>query len=216
MKWYTIIHLISNQNFLRVHSAIALTDNSRPNLDYFWTCLYSVILTEYVRMDLDCLCVRVCVTALQPKRLGWFWSNFTQVVSRTWASVVFLRFWISQFDDVMAAILSFSYAALSRSLFRSDFVQIWICCSQRQPGYPVFAIGNQPNRSVTLEPHVQLSRFSPQIAAKNHIFGYRQASSRFQQILTCLIRSWKYFFPVGKVTRPTDLVGKISKKGRDH
>ena len=52
-------------------------------------------------------------------------------------------------------------------------------------GKPVFAIGNQPNRSVTLEPHVQLSRFSPQIAAKNHIFGYRQASSRFQQVLTC-------------------------------
>ena len=133
MKWYTIIHLISNQNVLRVHSAIVLKDNSRPNLNYFWTCLYSVILTEYVRMDLDCLCVRVCVTALQPKRLGWFWSNFTQVVSRTWASVVFLRFWISQFVDVMAAILSFSYAALSRSLFRSDSVQIWICCSQRQP-----------------------------------------------------------------------------------
>ena len=76
-----------------------------------------------------CLCVCLSVSALQPKRLGRFWWNFTQIVSRTWASVVFLRFWISQFDDVMAAILHFSRAALSRSQFWSDFVQIWTQCS---------------------------------------------------------------------------------------
>ena len=77
------------------------------------------------------VCVRVClsVSALQPKRLGRFWWNFTQIVSRTWASVVFLRFWISQFDEVMAAILHFSRAALSRSQFWSDFVQNWTKCS---------------------------------------------------------------------------------------
>ena len=34
--------------------------------------LYSVILTEYVRMDPGCLCVCVSVTALQPKWLGRF------------------------------------------------------------------------------------------------------------------------------------------------
>ena len=78
-----------------------------------------------------CLCVCLClsVSALQPKRLGRFWWKFTQIVSRTWASVVFLRFWISQFDDVMAAILYFSRAAVSRSQFWSDFVQIWTQCS---------------------------------------------------------------------------------------
>ena len=85
------------------------------NLESF---LYSVIQTEYVRMDPGCLSVSVCVclsvTALKPKRLGRFRSNFTQMVSRTQASVVFIRFWISQFYDVLAAILHFSYAALSR------------------------------------------------------------------------------------------------------
>ena len=33
-------------------------------------------------------------------------------------------------------------------------------------GNPVFAIGNQPNRSVTLEPHVQLSRLCPKSPPK--------------------------------------------------
>ena len=62
-----------------MHSAIALTGNtcSRRNLDYFSTFLYSVILTEYVRMDIDCMfvcvsvCLCVCATALQPKWLGF-------------------------------------------------------------------------------------------------------------------------------------------------
>ena len=76
-------------------------------------------MTKYVKMD-EGVCVSVClsvcvfVSALQPKRLGRIRWNSTQIVSRTWACDIFLRFWISQFDDVMAAILYFSYAALSQ------------------------------------------------------------------------------------------------------
>ena len=78
-----------------------------------------------------CLCVSV--SDLQLKPLGRFWWNFKQIVSRTWASVIFLRFWISQFDDVLAAILHFSWTALSRSPFWSDFVQIKTQSSLKQP-----------------------------------------------------------------------------------
>ena len=88
--------------------------------------LYSVNLTEYVRMNPGCLsiCVSVClcvclsvclsVTALQPRRLGQFRWNFTQIISRTWARVVFLRFLISQFDYVIGGHFEFSYTALPR------------------------------------------------------------------------------------------------------
>ena len=70
-----------------------------------------------------CACVRLSVSALQPKRLNRFQWNFAQMISRikTWS--VFLAFWKFKFDDVKAAILYFSVPALSRSQFCSDFLQ---------------------------------------------------------------------------------------------
>ena len=72
------------------------------------------------------LCVCVCVAALLLKRLCRFWWNFAQMIWQIFTCVIFFDFWKFKFDDVMAAILHFSYGALSRSQFLSDFLQIWI------------------------------------------------------------------------------------------
>ena len=73
-----------------------------------------------------CLSVCLCVSSLQPKRMNRFWWNFTQMISRIFASVFFRGFWNFEFDDVIAAILHLRVAALSRSQFWSDFLQILI------------------------------------------------------------------------------------------
>ena len=74
-----------------------------------------------------CLSVRLsvclCVSSLQPKQMNRFWWNFTQMISRIFASVIFRGFWNFEFDDVIAAILHLRVAALSRSQFWSDFLQ---------------------------------------------------------------------------------------------
>ena len=57
--------------------------------------------------EVVCLCACLCVCVCKYFSLV--------LVSRTWASVIYIRFWISEFDDVMAAILHLSFAALSRS-----------------------------------------------------------------------------------------------------
>ena len=80
-----------------------------------------------------CVCVCVCVSSLQPKRMIQFWRNFPKMISRIFARSVFLGFWNFEIDDVMAAILYFFYAALSRSHFLSDFLQnsiqgTLLCC----------------------------------------------------------------------------------------
>ena len=72
-----------------------------------------------------CLSVCMCVSSLQPKRMNRFWWNFPQIIWQIFASVIFRGFWNFEFDDVMAAILHFCVAALSRSQFWSDFLQIW-------------------------------------------------------------------------------------------
>ena len=74
----------------------------------------------------ECVCVRLCVTALLLKRLCRFWWNFARMIWQIFTCVIFFDFWKFKFDDVMAAILHFSYGALSRSQFLSDFLQIWI------------------------------------------------------------------------------------------
>ena len=55
--------------------------------------------------------------------------------------------------------------------------------------YPVFAIENQQNRSVTSgfikNRAYDFSRFSPKIAAKTKIVRYRQVRCRFRLIRTC-------------------------------
>ena len=70
-----------------------------------------------------CLCVCLCVSSLQPKRMNRFWWNFTQMILSIFASVIFRGFWNFEFDDVIAAILHLSVAALSWSQFWSDFLQ---------------------------------------------------------------------------------------------
>ena len=73
-----------------------------------------------------CVCLSVClsVSSLQPKRMNRFWWNFTQMILSIFASVIFRGFWNFEFDDVIAAILHLRVAALSRSQFWSDFLQI--------------------------------------------------------------------------------------------
>ena len=71
-----------------------------------------------------CLSVRLCVSSLQPKQMNRFWWNFTQMILSIFASVIFRGFWNFEFDDVIAAILHLRVAALSRSQFWSDFLQI--------------------------------------------------------------------------------------------
>ena len=146
-------------------------------------CL-SVCVSVYV-------CVCLSVTALQPKRLGRFWWNFTQIVSRTWASVFFLRFWISQFDDVMAAILHFSRAALSRSQFWSDFVQIWTQCSLTVSRVCYW----KSTKSVGNFSQYSRPRFrkKSKMAAKNKIFEIGQVRCRILLIQTRWSRKWRYF-----------------------
>ena len=73
-----------------------------------------------------CVSVCVCVSSLQPKRMNRFWWKFPQMIWQIFASDISRGFWKFEFDDVMAAILHFSYGALSRSQFLSDFLQIWI------------------------------------------------------------------------------------------
>ena len=72
------------------------------------------------------LCLSVClsVSSLQPKRMNRFWWNFIQMILSIFASVIFRGFWNFEFDDVIAAILHLRVAALSRSQFWSDFLQI--------------------------------------------------------------------------------------------
>ena len=73
-----------------------------------------------------CLCVCKCVSSLQPKRMNRFWWNFPKIIWQIFASVILRCFTKFEFDDVMAAILfCFCVAALSRSQFKSDFLQIW-------------------------------------------------------------------------------------------
>ena len=84
--------------------------------------LYSVILTEYVAIEprvcvCVCVCVCLCVSPLQPKRMNWFWWNFPQIIWQIFANDIFRGFLNFEFDDVMAAILHFCIAALSRSQF---------------------------------------------------------------------------------------------------
>ena len=81
-----------------------------------------------------CLCVCMCVSSLQPKRMNRFWWNFPQIIWQIFASVIFRGFWNFEFDDVMAAILHFCVAALSRSQFWSDFLQIWTQVSLTHAG----------------------------------------------------------------------------------
>ena len=52
-----------------------------------------------------CLSVFVCVSSLQPIRIGRFWWNFPQMILKIFASDFFRRFWKFKMDDVMAAIL---------------------------------------------------------------------------------------------------------------
>ena len=70
--------------------------------------------------------VCLCVSSLQPKRMNRFWGNFTQIILSIFASVIFHGFWNFEFDDVIAAILHLRVAALSRSQFWSDFLQILV------------------------------------------------------------------------------------------
>ena len=70
-----------------------------------------------------CVYVCFCVTALQPKRVDWFWWNFLQRIWHIFARSVFLGLWHIEIDDVMAAILHFFVGALSQSQFCSDFLQ---------------------------------------------------------------------------------------------
>ena len=73
-----------------------------------------------------CACVCLCVSSLQPKRMNRFWWNFIQMILSIFASVIFCGFGNFEFDDVIAAILHLRVAALSRSQFWSDFLQILI------------------------------------------------------------------------------------------
>ena len=69
------------------------------NIDQKRACLY-------VRLS---VCVSVClclsVPALAPKRLNHFQRNLVGMIGQRFTSAVFLKFLISHFDDVMAAIL---------------------------------------------------------------------------------------------------------------
>ena len=63
------------------------------NIDQKRACLY-------VR-----LCVCVSVPALAPKRLNQFQRNLVCMIGQRFTCAVFLKFLISHFGDVMAAIL---------------------------------------------------------------------------------------------------------------
>ena len=76
-----------------------------------------------------CVCVCVCVSALQPTGLFRFWWKSSQILSRMFASAIFLRFWKFQFDDVMAALLYKTVWALSRLYLGFDFLQTCTWCS---------------------------------------------------------------------------------------
>ena len=75
-----------------------------------------------------CVCVCVClsVSSLQPKRMNRFWWNFIQIILSIFASFIFCGLGNFEFDDIIAAIFHLRVAALSRSLFWSDLLQIWI------------------------------------------------------------------------------------------
>ena len=111
-----------------------------------------------------CVCLSVClsVSALQPRRLCRFWWNFAQMIWQIFASDIFCGFWNFEFDDVMAAILHFCVAALSRSQFWSDFLQIWTQVSLTHAGVCYW----KSARSVGNFRWLREPRFT-----KNRIFG---------------------------------------------
>ena len=83
-----------------------------------------------------CVCVgyvRPCVAALMLKRTGRFWLNFVQLIWLIFAMSVFLGFWNSEIDDVIAAILQVFSGALSQSKFLSDLLQNWTWCRVTSP-----------------------------------------------------------------------------------
>ena len=70
---------------------------------FVWKCFYiqSFLVSQFWPNMLEwtegvclCVCLSVClsVSTLHSKRLGRFWWNFTQIVSRTWACDNFLGF----------------------------------------------------------------------------------------------------------------------------
>ena len=130
-----------------------------------------------------CLCVCLSVTALQPKRLGRFWWNFTQIVSRTWVGVVFSDFWYLNLMTSSAAILNFR---MRHSHGRNFCPILFKFGSDVAKGNPVFAIENQQNQSVTSgftkNRAYDRSRFRPKIAAEIKIDRYRQVRCRFRLI----------------------------------
>ena len=71
-----------------------------------------------------CASVRSCVSSIQPKRINRW--NFVQIILSIFASVIFCGFWNFEFDDVIAAILHLRVAALPRSQFWFDLLQILI------------------------------------------------------------------------------------------
>ena len=120
------IEVMVNRNLqcsLLIRSAISFAWYPRFYIqsNFDWICYDRNRGCVYV-----CACVRLSVSALQPKRLNRFQWNFAQMISRikTWS--VFLAFWKFKFDDVKAAILYFSVPALSRSQFCFDCLQILI------------------------------------------------------------------------------------------
>ena len=143
-----------------------------------------------------CVCVCVCVwmfvsvSSLQPKRMNRLRWNFPQIIWQIFASVIFRGFWNFEFDDVMAAILHFCVAALSRSQFWSDFLQIWTQVSLTHAGVCYWKSARSVGNFRWLrEPRFTKNRF---FGAKIEIFEIRQAKCRFILIRTRRKRIKKY------------------------
>ena len=149
-------------------------------------------------MDPGCLsvCVSVCVSvrALQPKWLGRFWWNFTQIISRTWVSVIFskildISIWWRHGGHFALFLCSTRHShGRNFGLISFKFEHDVEFCQ------PVFAIENQQNqliRSGFIKNRAyDFSRFSPKIAAKTKIVRYRQVRGRFRLTRTCWTRIW--------------------------
>ena len=128
-----------------------------------------------------------------------FWWNFLQMISRIFASDIFLGFWNFEIDDVIAAILYFLNRALSRSHFLSDFLQNFIQGTLLSSGVCYWksakSVGNFRQYS---RPRF---RKKSKIAAKNKIFEIGQVRCQFPQIQTRWSRKWQYFVDLIKSFR---------------
>ena len=113
--------------------------------------IYIKILTLYVGIESRvsvcvCVCASLCLSVyLQPKRMVRFLRKFPQMIWQILARSLFLWFSKFEIDDVMATLLYFFDAALSRSHFFVRFSWKFM----RRYKLPVFAIENRQNGSLT-------------------------------------------------------------------